>query len=123
LITLEAFATYQRHLKKDGVIVIHVSNRYLELHPIVYRIAEKIGFPAVTIDDNNTISEDDGFYGSDWIIMTRNQALLKQSLIHDAASDPVEFSTRVLPWTDERSDLLRIMVSEEGSFLRWLQGL
>jgi len=38
-------------------------------------------------------------------------------------SAPVEFSARVLPWTDERSDLLRIMVSEEGSFLRWLQGL
>ncbi len=123
LITLEAFATYQRHLKKDGVIIIHVSNRYLELHPIVYRIAEKIGFPAITIDDNDTVSEDEGFYGSDWIVMTRNAELLKQPLIHDAASDPAEFSARVLPWTDERSDLLRIMVSEEGSFLRWLQGL
>ena len=123
LLTLEAFATYQRHLKKDGVIVVHVSNRYLDLHPVVYRIAEKIGFPAVTIDDNNTISEDDGFYGSDWIVLTRNADLLKQPLIHDAASDPVEFSPRVLPWTDERSDLLRILVSEEGSFLHWLQGL
>jgi hypothetical protein len=26
-------------------------------------------------------------------------------------------------WTDERSDLLSILASEEGSFLRWLQGL
>jgi protein-L-isoaspartate O-methyltransferase len=123
LLTLEAFATYQRHLKKDGAIVIHVSNRYLDLHPVVYRIAEKIGFPAITIDDNDTAYEDAGFYGSDWIIMTRNQALLKQPLLLDVTSAPVEFSARVLPWTDERSDLLRIMVSEEGSFLRWLQGL
>jgi len=123
LLTLEAFATYQRHLKKDGSIVVHVSNRYLDLHPVVYRIAGKIGFPAVTIDDNDTASEDEGFYGSDWIVMTRNAELMKQPLIHDAASDPVEFSARILPWTDERSDLLRILVSEEGSFLRWLQGL
>ncbi len=123
LLTLEAFATYQRHLKPDGAIVIHVSNRYLDLHPVVYRIAEKIGFPAITIDDNDTAYEDAGFYGSDWIIMTRNQALLKQPLLLDVTSAPVEFSARVLPWTDERSDLLRIMVSEEGSFLRWLQGL
>ena len=97
--------------------------RYLDLHPVVYRIAEKIGFPAITIDDNDTAYEDDGFYGSDWIIMTRNAELLQQPLIHDATSDPVEFSARVLPWTDERSDLLRILVSEEGSFLRWLQNL
>jgi hypothetical protein len=123
LLTLEAFATYQRHLKPDGAIVIHVSNRYLDLHPVVYRIAEKIGFPAITIDDNDTAYEDAGFYGSDWIIMTRNQDLLKQPLLLDVTSAPVEFSARVLPWTDERSDLLRIMVSEEGSFLRWLQGL
>jgi hypothetical protein len=41
----------------------------------------------------------------------------------DVTKEHVEFSARVLPWTDERSDLLRIMVSEEGSFLRWLQGL
>ena len=123
LLTLEAFAHYQRHLKKDGVIVVHVSNRYLDLHPVVYRIAEKIGFPAVTIDDNDTVFEDEGFYGSDWVIMTRNQALLQQPLLRDVTSPPVEFSARVLPWTDERSDLLRILVSEEGSFLRWLQGL
>ena len=123
LLTLEAFANYQRHLKKGGAIVVHVSNRYLDLHPVVYRIAEKIGFPAITIDDNDTAFEDDGFYGSDWIIMSRDAKLLQQPLLHDVASAPVEFSARVLPWTDERSDLLRILVSEEGSFLHWLQGL
>ncbi|MEY4378528.1 MAG: hypothetical protein RLZ85_409 [Verrucomicrobiota bacterium] len=123
LLTLEAFAHYQRHLKKGGAIVVHVSNRYLDLHPVVYRIAEKIGFPAITIDDNDTAFEDDGFYGSDWIVMSRNAELLQQPLLHDVTSPPVEFSARVLPWTDERSDLLRILVSEEGSFLRWLQGL
>ena len=123
LLTLEAFAHYQRHLKPGGAIVVHVSNRYLDLHPVVYRIAEKISFPAVTIDDTESVLDDDGFYGSDWIIMTRNAELLQQPLLRDATSAPVEFSARVLPWTDERSDLLRILVSEHGSFLRWLQGL
>ncbi len=122
LLTLEAFAHYQRHLKPDGVIVVHVSNRYLDLHPVVYRIAEKIGMPAVTIDDTDSSYEDDGFYGSDWILMTSNAGLLQQPLLRDATKPPVEFSARVLPWTDERSDLLRILVSEPDSFLRWLQG-
>jgi hypothetical protein len=123
LLTLEAFDHYQRHLKPDGVIAVHVSNRYLDLHPVVYRIADKIGFPAITIDDNDTAYEDAGFYGSDWIIMTRNQVLLQQSLLRDVTKEAVEFPARIMYWTDERSDLLSILASEEGSFLRWLQGL
>jgi protein-L-isoaspartate O-methyltransferase len=123
LLTLEAFDHYQRHLKPDGAIVVHVSNRYLDLHPVVYRIADKIGYPAVTIDDNDTAYEDAGFYGSDWIIMTRNQVLLQQPLIRDMTKETVEFPARIMYWTDERSDLLSILSSEEGSFLRWLQGL
>ena len=123
LLTLEAFDHYQRHLKPDGAIAVHVSNRYLDLHPVVYRIAEKIGFPAITIDDNDTAYEDAGFYGSDWIIMTRNQALLQQPLLKDVTMETVEFPARIMYWTDERSDLLSILASEEGSFLRWLQGL
>jgi protein-L-isoaspartate O-methyltransferase len=123
LLTLEAFDHYQRHLKPDGAIVVHVSNRYLDLHPVVYRIADKIGFPAITIDDNDTAYEDAGFYGSDWIIMTRNQVLLRQPLLRDATKETVEFPARIMYWTDERSDLLSILSSEEGSFLRWLQGL
>jgi hypothetical protein len=123
LLTLEAFDHYQRHLKPDGAIAVHVSNRYLDLHPVVYRIADKIGFPAITIDDNDTAYEDAGFYGSDWIIMTRNQVLLQQPLLKDVTKETVEFPARIMYWTDERSDLLSILTSEEGSFLRWLQGL
>ena len=123
LLTLEAFDHYQRHLKPDGAIVVHVSNRYLDLHPVVYRIADKIGFPAITIDDNDTAYEDAGFYGSDWIIMTRNEVLLQQPLLRDVTKETVEFPARIMYWTDERSDLLSILASEEGSFLRWLQGL
>jgi hypothetical protein len=123
LLTLEAFDHYQRHLKPDGAIAVHVSNRYLDLHPVVYRIADKIGFPAITIDDNDTAYEDAGFYGSDWIIMTRNQVLLQQPLIKDVTKETVEFPARIMYWTDERSDLLSILASEQGSFLRWLQGL
>ncbi len=123
LLTLEAFDHYQRHLKPDGVIAVHVSNRYLDLHPVVYRIADKIGFPAITIDDNDTAYEDAGFYGSDWIIMTRNQVLLQQPLLRDVTKEAVEFPARIMYWTDERSDLLSILASAEGSFLRWLQGL
>ena len=55
--------------------------------------------------------------------MTRNQVLLQQPLIRDVTAEAVEFPARIMYWTDERSDLLSILSSQEGSFLRLLQGL
>ena len=39
LLTLEAFAQYLRHLKEGGAIAVHVSNRYLDLEPVVAKAA------------------------------------------------------------------------------------
>ena len=55
--------------------------------------------------------------------MSRNQVLMQQPLLRDVTKETVEFPARIMYWTDERSDLLSILASEEGSFLRWLQGL
>ena len=35
LLTIEAFAIYLRELNADGVIAIHVTNRYLDLRPVI----------------------------------------------------------------------------------------
>ena len=43
LLTNEAFAIYEKHLEPDGVIVINITNRYLDLEPVVRRIAEVRG--------------------------------------------------------------------------------
>lgn len=43
LLTQEAFATYRRHLKPDGIIAINITNGYLNLHPVVKRQAQALG--------------------------------------------------------------------------------
>ena len=43
LLTREAFAILHRHLKPNGFIVIHITNRYLNLYPVVKRQAEHLG--------------------------------------------------------------------------------
>lgn len=43
LLTREAFQTYRRHLKPDGFIVVHITNGYLNLYPVVRRQAEALG--------------------------------------------------------------------------------
>jgi hypothetical protein len=43
LLTREAFAVYEKHLKPDGLLVVHITNAYLNLYPIVKRQAEELG--------------------------------------------------------------------------------
>ena len=54
LITQEAVQIYLRHMKPDGVIAFHVTNRYLDLVPVVEGIAHELGLHALWIDDEAT---------------------------------------------------------------------
>jgi SAM-dependent methyltransferase len=46
LLTREALALYRRKLAPDGVMLFHISNRYLDLVPVVAALAQDIGAPA-----------------------------------------------------------------------------
>src|SRR5262249_31332881 len=50
LLTLEAFELYFRHLKPDGILAMHISNRHLHLEPVVAAAAKKLGKDAVVIE-------------------------------------------------------------------------
>ena len=39
LLTREALAVYFRHLKPDGILALHISNRYLDLEPVCAKAA------------------------------------------------------------------------------------
>ena len=44
LLTAEAFEIYQRHLQPDGIMAVHISNRYLDLSPVLAGLAEQFGY-------------------------------------------------------------------------------
>ena len=62
----EALAIYRKHMKPGGIIAFHVTNRYLDLAPVVQRLAEAQGMHAVMIyDDTN-----EGMASiSDWVLV------------------------------------------------------
>ncbi|HSH94696.1 MAG TPA: fused MFS/spermidine synthase, partial [Roseimicrobium sp.] len=107
LLTREAFALYQRHLKPDGVIVVHVSNRYLDLRPVVTDLAADAGMKSAIVEYEEV--EDRWWnYSSTWILVTRNQDLLDDAKI--ATSTDFEELTRKVPlWTDDYSALFQIL--------------
>ncbi len=52
LLTREAFQLYFRHLNRTGILAVHVSNRYLDLEPVVARNAVDLGRIAIEVDDD-----------------------------------------------------------------------
>src|SRR4029078_13328830 len=64
LITREAMAQYVRHLKPDGVIVFQATNRFIDLLPVVKRLAAEFGLEAVNVSDSPESGEGIGYWYS-----------------------------------------------------------
>ena len=56
LLTREAFQVYLKHLKPDGVLAVHISNRYLDLKPVVAQGMAEIGWHGRVIEDDGADS-------------------------------------------------------------------
>jgi SAM-dependent methyltransferase len=107
LLTREAYRLYWRHLKPDGVLAVHVSNRYLSLGPVVALGAAESGKTAkmvsFEVDDNNPMEESD----SDWVLVTSRPGFFDQPELKVAAAiDPIK---GLRMWTDDYSNLYRIL--------------
>lgn len=105
LITREALAVYLRHLKPEGVIAFHVTNRYLELAPVVRRLAEPFGLHAILVSDEGAAEEG---AASDWVLLSRSRAPLEAPLLAGAAEE-IESPPGEAPWTDDYNNLLRAL--------------
>lgn len=108
LLTEEAFRIYQKHLKADGVLAVHITNRYVNLAPVVRRLAESCGLGATRIYDDG----DDEMltYRSDWMLLTRDQSFLSATPPILSPESAPEFPVPL--WTDDFSNLSQILLTE-----------
>jgi SAM-dependent methyltransferase len=103
LITVEAFTEYLRHLKPGGVIAFHVSNRFLDLKPVLLAIAEKHKLEYAYLHE----SGEDGGTTSDWVILTRDKSfILKPTIVE--ATEPVAPRPDWRLWTDSYNNLIQV---------------
>ena len=106
LLTREAFALYFRHLKPDGILAVHVSNRYLDLRPVVAGAAASLGKPAIVVKTQADATN--GLSNTTWVLVSDRQEFFEADQIKRATTSTVE--TRDLrPWTDDYSNLLRVL--------------
>jgi hypothetical protein len=107
LITREAFATYFRHLKPDGILAVNISNTYLNLEPVMERAANAFGKIAFVYDF--TPNEDDDFcFSCSWtLIMDQSTVDRHSALKANAKILKPERPFRI--WTDEFSNMFSIL--------------
>jgi SAM-dependent methyltransferase/MFS family permease len=108
LITQEALGVYLEHVKPDGIVAFHVSNRFLDLVPVVARLAQEHGAHAVLVRDE---PDEDAQLGarSDWVLVSREPAALERPAIVQAGAEPAPQRPEWRTWTDDYSNLFQIL--------------
>jgi hypothetical protein len=103
LITREAIDDYRRHLSVDGVIAIHISNRFFDLGPVLGRVAAELGLDARV--QRHTPEPDDAVAETSlWVLMGPAPAVA--AVTDDRWS---ALPTDGPLWTDEYSNLLAVL--------------
>lgn len=106
LITREALGVYARALAPDGVLLMHISNRYLDLRPVVAALGADRGWSAWLRDDSGNPAP--GINRSYWVALARDRARLARLAAHDPAHPWTVLKPRpgAAVWTDDRSSIL-----------------
>ncbi len=103
LLTTEAFSLYMQHLKPDGVLAVNVSNRYLDITPLIQKLGEINGLHMVKV----TSEEHSPYtYPAVWMLLSSDQSLFNLPAIDSAASPLPVTADHVREWTDSYSNLL-----------------
>ena len=106
LLTREALALYRRHLHPDGMVAFHVSNKYVDLEPVVAAIAHDAGMYAMSVHSHG--DEQNGLYYANWILVTANRAFIDQpEVVNNAFPTPLPPGVRL--WTDNYSSVFSLL--------------
>ena len=104
LLTREALQAYKRHLAPGGVVVYNVTNRFVNLSPLLKLVAEAEGMKAILI--NNSPS-DDKYSGTAYVLVTDNAKLLADKRFEDA--DDIVPIPGLTAWTDSFNNLFKVV--------------
>jgi len=104
LMTREALALYRKHLLPTGVIAFHISNRHLELAPVVKRLADDAGMQSVRVRFEPVASNLTLEHASEYVLLTHNAAFLADPAMQERGEAMVPGGAAL--WTDDYSNLL-----------------
>lgn len=121
LLTLESVQLYLQHLNEKGVLAIHISNRYLELSPVVFSIAKEINrtsderdLEVIVVNNNPKEEVRAHVYPSRWLLVTRCEEFLNDDVVKMYSNQPDPEAAafgEIRVWTDDYSNMFDVMRS------------
>ena len=110
LLTAEAVALYRTRLTGTGVLAVHISNRFLDLEPVVGAIADRVGLASIAGHYVPTDAEEaNGATASDWVFLAESEATL-DGVRGQEGFAPTRRKRGVRAWTDDRIDITSILM-------------
>lgn len=106
LLTVEAFETYLRHLKLDGVIAVLIDTHHLNFEPVIRRLAAHLGLESIKIDSPPETDEEEG---TSWMLLARDGEFFSLPPIAGAATRKRTSYDHVRLWTDDYTSLLPLI--------------
>jgi hypothetical protein len=110
LLTREAFASYERVLAQNGVLLVHISNRHLDLQPVIAAAAADAGLVAYIdehdVDEARENAELD--YSADWVVLARRVGDI-ESLATNANWRRMTADPHRRVWTDDYSNIVSVI--------------
>jgi len=100
LLTIQAFRVYFGHLRPGGVLALHITNRYLDLFPVVAAAAEGLGKKLLLI--HNEAAPERQVSMADWAVISDSTEVLQDLSAFGQPSAPAK---KVRLWTDDYSNL------------------
>jgi hypothetical protein len=105
LLTKEAMELDFHHLRPDGILAVHISNRYLNLQPVLEGEVKANGKIARLVDTDDDDEHD--VFGATWILVTSPTPGFSQDVL--ASSEELKPTGSVRLWTDDYSNLFKIL--------------
>jgi spermidine synthase len=103
LLTREAMAVYLRHLKPDGVMALHITNKHLDLAPVIHSLAAWADKHSVLVrsaaDPRRRVS------AAEWVIVGR--PAWSETLLASIAPVRPERAARL--WTDDFNNIFQVL--------------
>ncbi|MFD1612347.1 spermidine synthase [Sphingomonas tabacisoli] len=114
LLTREAFGIYSRVVAPHGMLLVHISNRFLDLEPVVAEAAREGGWQAARYDDMIVSGSDNARYtaSSNWILMTRDPEVLRRVITNPPTNGkwrPLRAEPGFTGWSDDYATILPLL--------------
>ena len=94
-------------MKPGGVLGVNISNRYLDLEPIVAGAASRLGWSGVVVNDDGY--QESYYLASTWALVSPSPRIFKTAGFTDESVEQIRADPKISAWTDDYSNIIQIL--------------